>query len=239
MLSKALSDPFDFRHPETLKNAFSPLTIMMLGAYFNPVDPDPQKVAAGILNFKNHLQIAKAMGASCVGSETGSLMGTPWGYVPKNHQPQTLEKVIDVFRELVAEAEANDTFVAAEGAYNHVAYGPLQIKTLLDRIHNPRLKVIVDLFNFLHVGNHREHLSLLDQCLSLFPDRIIIFHLKDYRIVEGALKQVGLGQGLMDYPAIISRIQHSIPNAWLVFEGVTKADIPASFAYINQLIHKE
>jgi len=239
VIPKALSDPFDYQSPEKYRHIFSPLKIMMLGAYFNPVDPDFDKVTLGIHNFKKHLQIAKGLGALCVGSETGSLMGTPWGYVPENHRPETLARVIDIFHELVLFAEKHDTYVAVEGAYNHVAYDPQQIKIMLDAIQHPRLRVVVDLFNFLHPGNHQEHLALLDRSLSLFQEKIIILHLKDYQIENGVITQVGLGKGLMDYPSIISRIKRKLPHVHLIFEGVKGDDIASSFQYISQLINKE
>jgi sugar phosphate isomerase/epimerase len=166
-------------------------------------------------------------------------MGMPWGYHPDNHQPETLKKVIRVFQDLVITAEANDSFVAVEGAFNHVAYNPEKIRILLDQINHPRLKVIVDLFNFLHPGNVDQQLAILDECLGLFPEQILIFHLKDFVVDQGRLRQVGLGQGQMKYPDVIARIKRITPNAFLIFEGVTGDDIQPSVAYINQLLSKE
>ena len=239
VISKALSTPADLNRPDLVRQALGPMKIMMLGAYFNPVHPDQNLVQKGISDFKAHLAIAKQLKANCVGSETGSLMGTPWGYHPDNHQPEILDKVIRIFQDLVATAEEVDGVVAVEGAFNHVAYNPEKIRILLDQIHHPRLKVIVDLFNFLHPGNVDQQLSILDECLRLFPEQILIFHLKDFVVEQGRLRQVGLGQGRMKYPEIIARIKRITPNAFLIFEGVTGNDIQPSVDYINQLLSKE
>ena len=46
---------------------------------------------------------------------------------------------------------------------------------------------------------------------------------------------MGLGQGLMDYPYLIKTIKENVPDAVLVFEGVTGDDIKSSREYIGEL----
>ncbi len=236
---KALTSNVDFSNLDDLKKSFSNLKIMMLGAYFNPVHPNQEKVSDGVSYFKEHLKIANKLNADFVGSETGSLMGDPWGYVPENHNESTLESVIDIFRDLTACAEKYDSFVAIEGAYQHVAFAPEVIKTILDRIASPNLKVTIDLYNFLHIGNYEQRMDIFDRCFKYLKDDIVIYHLKDFIVDTGALRQVGLGKGLMDYPVIIRRIKRETPNAYLVFEGVTGEDIKTSLEYISRLVREE
>ena len=68
--------------------------IALLGAYFNPVHPDEEKIKKGIAVFKDYLKTAKAFGCNVVGSETGSYMGEPWVYHPMNHSDEALERVV-------------------------------------------------------------------------------------------------------------------------------------------------
>ncbi len=239
VFSKALSQPVDFTDVSLIRKAFRKLKIMMLGAYFNPVHPDLDVVKAGIANFKKHLQIARSLECDLVGSETGSLMGSPWGYLPENHEEGTLEKVIAVFGDLVKIAKSEEVNVAIEGAWAHVAYSPQRIRTVLDRIDSPNLKVTVDLFNYLYPGNHEERMEILAQCFDLFRDRIRIFHLKDYIVREGKLVQVGLGKGIMDWNAIIRSIRKQTPEAYLIFEGVTGDDIKTSYELISRIVKEE
>ena len=51
--------------------------IALIGAYFNPVHPNGEKVQKGIKVFKDYLDCAKSIGCSFVGSETGSYNGDP------------------------------------------------------------------------------------------------------------------------------------------------------------------
>ncbi|PKK96848.1 MAG: hypothetical protein CVV58_04295, partial [Tenericutes bacterium HGW-Tenericutes-3] len=151
VFKKALIDPVDTNDLSIIKSAFADLKIMMLGAYFNPVHPKYDQVVQGISYFNEMLSIANEIGASYVGSETGSLMGSPWGYVKENHSLTTLKQVTLVFRELVAKAKLHHSCVAIEGAYNHVACDPERIKYIVDQINSPYLKVTIDLFNFLNL----------------------------------------------------------------------------------------
>ena len=54
--------------------------IPLIGAYFNPVHPNEEKINRGIAVFKDYLRYAKNFGCSVVGSETGSYNGDPWIY---------------------------------------------------------------------------------------------------------------------------------------------------------------
>ena len=51
--------------------------IALIGAYFNPVHPNEEKVNHGEEMFKEYLSLSKSLGCSIVGSETGSFMGDP------------------------------------------------------------------------------------------------------------------------------------------------------------------
>lgn len=237
--AKALDGPFSIEHADNLSEAFSGLELMMLGAYFNPIHPDLAVVKEGIAHFKKMLQISGPLSALCVGTETGSLMGSPWGYVPRNHAPETLERVIRVFRELADYAGGTGGIVAIEGAWAHAAYSPEKIRAILDAVASPHLKVVLDLFNFLNPANHEDRMNLFERSLSALGDDILIYHLKDYVVEDGVLKQVGLGKGLMDFPALLHRITERTPDARLVFEGVTGEDIVSSFDLIASLVRKE
>lgn len=82
-------------------------------------------------------------------------------------------------------------------------------------------------------------MNIFKKSLELLGDYIVIFHFKDFIIEEGKLKQVGLGQGLMDYPKLIELITKNNPNAYLIFEGVVGDDIKTSNELITNLLKKE
>ncbi|MFA5006786.1 MAG: sugar phosphate isomerase/epimerase family protein [Candidatus Izemoplasmatales bacterium] len=235
---KALSEPFSTSHAEAVARALDGLEVTMLGGYFNPVHPDPDIVREGIVRFRRMLDASGPLGALYVGTETGSLMGSPWGYVPRNHAPETFSRVVDVVRGLADYAGSAGATVAIEGAWAHVAYSPEKVRELLDAVQSPNLKAIVDLFNFLNPANHEDRDAIFDRCLGALSADIVVFHLKDYVFADGVLSQVGLGKGLMDFPSIMRRIRAACPDARLVFEGVVGDDLQPSFDLISRLLHE-
>jgi sugar phosphate isomerase/epimerase len=238
VFSKAINHSIDFSDLKDIKQAFQD-DIMMLGAYFNPVHPNHVEVEKGIENFKKHLEIAQSLNTRYVGTETGSLMGSPWGYVKENHDLETLNSVCHVFKDLVKHAEKSGSILTIEGAYAHVAYSPKKVKYLLDELQSPSVKVIVDLYNFLHIGNYQQRNEIFLEAIHLLSKDIVIFHLKDFIVENGTLKQVGLGQGLMDYPWMISTIKKHFKDVFLIFEGVVGEDIKTSLTLIKSLLERE
>jgi sugar phosphate isomerase/epimerase len=235
VLSKALTETIDLTDPTTFPNALQTVPIDVLGGYFNMVHPDSAVVEAGIRQFEDLLQVQHELNASCVASETGSRMGSPWGYHPDNHSETSFQAVLKIVKRLVKTAETSDSTVAIEGAFAHVVHRPVRMARLLEAIPSVHLKVIVDLYNYLYIDNHEHHVSILKECLALFGSRIHAFHLKDYRIENDQLVQVGLGDGLMRYDAILPLIEAACPDAPLIFEGVKKEDMNRSVAFIRGL----
>lgn len=213
--------------------------IPLLGAYFNPIHSNPTKVKDSIEKFKAHLRVAPWFQAKLVGSETGSFNDDKWTYHPDNRHIEVLDRVVEVFQELVDVAKEVGVNVAVEGANGHVAYNPQAIHYMLNKIQSPHLRVIVDVYNFLNAENTDQHTQIFDECIALFADKIDVFHLKDFVLEENKLKQVPPGKGWMNYPYLLSQITKHCPNAYLIFEGVDASDIDASKAFIQSLLKEE
>lgn len=209
------------------------LDILMLGAYFNPVHSDWSKVDASINKFKEHLQFANKFHTKYVGTETGSFNDDQWTYNPKNRTSEALNSVAASFGLLAQYAKIYDSNMAIEGAYGHVCYTPHILKELVDQIDNGNVYYIVDVYNYLYIGNYNEQNQIFDECLKEFGDKIVIFHIKDFVVENGALHQVGLGQGIMDFSYMIPKIKKNYPNAYLIFEGLKPEDMQSSYDFIR------
>ena len=222
---------------ETLKNVNK--TIPLIGAYFNPVHPNLEKRAAGVALFKEYIDYAKALGASYVGSETGSCLGEPWAYHPDNRTEGSYATVVETFRSLADYAAQRGVNIAMEGAFGHVAYCPEMLDELVRRIDRKNIGIIFDLYNYLAPENYREAYDILDRGLSIFGDRILLFHIKDFVVTEdGSLKQVSVGQGILDFDKILEKIYRHNPDALLVFEGTVGDGLPESIRFIKEKIKK-
>jgi sugar phosphate isomerase/epimerase len=212
----------------------------MLGAYFNPVHSNKELVKDTIERFKEYLSYCNLFDCKYVGSETGSFNDDKWTYNPLNRTEEALNKDIEIFKELANCAKEYNANIALEGAYGHCMYTPSQLNKLVSAIDNNHVKVTVDIFNYLDISAYdtKTQHQMLDDSIKFFKDKIVIYHLKDFIVdtENNKLKQVGLGEGIMDLKYIIETAKKETPNALLVFEGCPKDKMVSSYNYIKSLL---
>lgn len=208
------------------------VAIAMVGSYYNMIDDEVAE--EGTLRFKEYLKQVKALGGQLVGTETGSYMKN-WTYHPDNHSEEALQRVIKVFKDLVAEAEKLGVNVGIEGAYHHVVSTPKRLKQVLDAVDSPNLKVILDPYNFIYPGNYQTCHQIIDEAFELYGDAIVLIHAKDYVVDGDELKMVGIGDGIMDYQHIAAKVKATQQDIAIITEGVTGEDLPRSLAFLRRL----
>ena len=212
--------------------------IPLIGAYFNPVHPNEEKIERGIAIFKNYIDVAEELGCDFIGSETGSYNGEPWVYHPMTHSDEALDRVIKTFGELAQHAATQHKCIAMEGAFGHVCHTPERLDEAIRRIGKSNIRVIFDLYNYLDISNVDQAYDILDRGLSIFGRRILLFHIKDFVIEETKLRQVGVGRGVLDFDKILKKIYDHNPHAILVLEGTTGADIDYAVSFLHKKINE-
>lgn len=213
------------------KNAMIPL----VGAYFNPVHSNREKAARCEAVFAEYLRYCRSMGCDTVGSETGSYNDEPWIYHPRNRTEEAYRTVAETFSRLCDVAADQGSAVAVEGAAGHVCYDVDTLARVRKMIGQPT-KVIFDLYNYMDESNQSDYLNILDKGLDVFGGEILLFHMKDCKLLNGAApKQVPLGTGDLDMTAILSRIKAYDKNAVLTLEGTTGGDISHAVNTIKEI----
>lgn len=209
------------------------ISVAMIGAYFNMIHPDEEKRADGVEYFKWCMETGKVFDCALIGSETGSANGDKWTYNEYNHTQEAYEIVRNTVSELKKYGNIFKTRPIIEGAYAHTIYEPELLYRLIQE--TGINDVTVDIYNYLNIENYKQADEIFDCCMKLFKDKIRVFHLKDFNVVDGKLVQCGIGQGIMNWKYYISRIKEEVSDAALILEGVTGADIETSIQYIRRL----
>lgn len=209
------------------------ISVGLIGAYFNPVHSDKEKVARCKAIFKEYLLYGAALGCRVVGSETGSFNDDKWTYHPLNRTEAALDRVIETFGELASYAKSVGAFVGMEGAAGHVCWNVATLKRAIDGIGADNIKVIFDIYNYLDASNYRSYLDILDEGLETFAGNIHVFHIKDCVFEDGKLKQVAPGKGMFDFDKVLGKIKAYDENAVLVLEGTTGDDIVPCTEFIR------
>ena len=215
------------RRAEEIGKAFSDAgkCVSLVGAYFNPIHENKQKVWDGLDIFSDYLHVCKALGCDTVGSETGSCNNDEWTYHPGNRTEASLQGVVRAFSQLCELAAGCGSTVAMEGCAGHVCY---DVDTLARarKMIGQKTKVIFDLYNFMDADNQGDYLTILDKGLETFAGDIQVFHMKDCFLANGQKPvQTPFGKGGLDLHAILRRIKAYDPNAALVLEETTGDDI--------------
>lgn len=209
------------------------IKVGLIGAYFNPVHSDREKVERCKAIFKEYLKYSHLLGCPVVGSETGSFNDDKWTYNPLNRTEEALQRVIATFRELAEYAKSVNACVGMEGAAGHVCYDVKTLKRAVDAIAADNIKIIFDIYNYLDASNYQNYLDILDEGLKTFAGNILVFHIKDCVFTEGKLKQVAPGKGMFDFDKILGKIKAYDKNAILVLEGTTGDDIVPCTEFIK------
>lgn len=211
--------------------------IPILGAYFNPVHSNKEKVALGAEKYADHLRHARDFGALYVSSETGSYNDEPWTYNPKNQTEEAFQEVKKIFLPLARTAREADSTMVIEGAWGHCMFCPEQLNRLYEELsveHQGHMKIIVDMLNYLYIGNYKSREKIFETAMSLFKGKIAAFHIKDFKVDGDKLVEVPIGDGLMGWTEFLPFIKKEVPDAFLVFEGVH--DVPKSLKFVRSIV---
>ena len=193
-------------------------TVALVGAYFNPIHANEEKVASGLEIFSDYLAVCHALGCDTVGSETGSRNNDEWTYHPENRTEESLQGVVRAFSQLCDVAADQKSWVAMEGCAGHVCYDVDTLARARKMIGKPT-RVIFDLYNYLDADNQGDYLDILDRGLDVFGGDIQVFHMKDCILQNGKKPlQTPFGQGGLDLEAILGRIKAYDRDAVLVLE---------------------
>lgn len=200
-------------------------SVNLVGAYFNPIHENKQKVRDGLEIFSDYLRVCKALGCDTVGSETGSRNNDQWTYHPGNRTGESLQGAVRAFSQLCDVAADHGSHVAIEGCAGHVCWDVDTLARARKMIGKPT-RVIFDLYNFMDADNQGDYLKILEKGLDAFAGEIQVFHMKDCILQNGSKPlQTPFGQGGLDMRAILGRIKAYDQNAVLVLEETTAPHI--------------
>ncbi len=133
-------------------------------------------------------------------------------------------------------AKKHGACVGIEGAYGHVCYTPDVLAEVIKAIDRDNIRVIFDLFNYLSDSNYKSAYDLLGRAHELFGKQILLYHVKDFTATDGAVRQCGVGRGVLNYRRILKEIYAVNPDAILVLEDTTGENIYFAVNYLKEIL---
>jgi len=208
------------------------LDIAVLGCYFNMGHPDPAERSSGAGFFREHLEAAADFGCRIVATETGSLRAD-YGKDPENGGERAFAVFMRTLEPLVEEAERAGAFVCIEPVAGHIVNSPGRAARVFAEMGSRSLKAVFDPVNLLTPENLPGQRGILEECIELWGDRIMVLHAKDCVPEGGDMKVVPPGEGVLDYPFLAKLLAARKPIAHVIIENCAPSALARSVSRLG------
>jgi sugar phosphate isomerase/epimerase len=202
--------------------------IAEVGAWSNPISPDPQTRTTAIRFCQEQLALADRIGARCCVNIAGS-RGERWdGPHPHNLTRDTFDLIVETVRQIVDAVNPTRTFYTLETmpwAYPDSADAYLDLIRAVDR---ERFAVHLDPVNLISSPQRfYRNDDLIRDCFRKLGPYIQSCHAKDIRLGDALtvhLDEVRPGTGALDYRTYLQELTKLDPDTPLMLEHLPTAE---------------
>ena len=205
----------------------------LLSCYINMIHPDLVQREQLLQRFEAYLEHASYFGASMVASETGCVL-PEIQYTEENFTEEAFNELIPVIKRLVETGEKYQMLVGIEPGLNHPLYSLERVEQLLAAVKSDYLGIILDPTNLIRSDNYHEQVKIVEAAFESFGEKIVAVHLKDFVIQEGQVVPVNLGEGQINYRAILNIIEKYRPLSYVVLEETKDNGIAMGLKLIRE-----
>lgn len=220
------------------------IVIAEVGAWSNPMAPDPKERAAGLEKCKACLLLADKIGARCCVNIAGSL-GPKWdGPHPDNLTDTAFERIVATTREIIDAVKPTRTHFTLETMPYMIPDSADAYVRLIQAIDRPAFAVHWDPVNLVS-SPQRYYLSgdLVREFVEKLGPHIKSCHAKDIILREALtvhLDEIQPGKGGFDYTAYLRALQTLDPDLPLMLEHLaTEPEYVQAAEYIRGVAQKE
>jgi sugar phosphate isomerase/epimerase len=208
------------------------ITIAAVSGTFNMIDPVRERRHAGMRRLGQLAGACAALGTRIITLCTGTRdPDDMWRGHPANGRPDAWADLLTAMERALLLAEDHDLWLAVEPETANVVDSPARARRLLDELRSPRVKIIIDPANLFHAEDLPRQRAILDATFDLLGPDIVLAHAKDVRVVDGAVRHVAAGTGVLDYAHYLSLLsQVSVP---LIMHGLAESEVGRALAFLR------
>lgn len=208
--------------------------IAVLGCYLNLANPNEDKLAETLKQYKAQIRFAATLGAGVVGTETGA-PNEAYAYERACHTQEALNLFIHNLSKVVEYAEQMGVIVAIEPVYRHIVYNAKKAREVLNTIQSPNLQIILDPVNLLDTCNYRQQKDIVKEAIDVLGEDVAVVHIKDYQITAKGICDAAAGTGEMDYSDLMSFMKKEKPYIHATLENTVPQNAVAARKLIEEL----
>ena len=220
--------------------------VAILGCYINPVHPDPDALEKELAKFENGIDVANALGAGLVATETGSLdarnIRCEDTWTDKNWS-----RFLKIIERLLTRAVKNDVVMAIEAvADKNTVDTPERMFRVMETFKSPNLRCLFDAVNIMPIKGVDDFGSWYDEALSMLAPYISAMHLKDYVWADfmpnypyatPPVKKgnIAIGEGLFPWKTVFGLYKkYGLTDLPMTLENFNPATLSRSLDYIEK-----
>lgn len=198
------------------------IIIAEVGAWSNPLSPDPAVRAAALDKCKASLLLAERIGACCCVNIAGSC-GEKWdGPHPADLTPETFERIVATVREIIDAVQPRQTVYALETMPWMYPDSLESYQALLKAIDRPGFGVHFDPVNLINSPErYFRNDELIRACVAALGPQIRSVHVKDIQLANRLtvhLDEARPGQGGLDLRMLLRELNKLAPTLPIMLE---------------------
>jgi sugar phosphate isomerase/epimerase len=208
------------------------ITIAAVSGTFNMIDPVPERRDVGGHRLGQLAGACALLGTKVITLCTGTRdPDDMWRGHPANGRPDAWADLLASMERALAIAEEHDLWLAVEPETANVVDSAAKARRLLDELRSPRVKIIIDPANLFRAEDLPQQRAILDAAFDQLGPDIVLAHAKDVRVVDGMVRHVTVGTGVLDYPHYLALLrQLPVP---LIVHGLAEAEVGRALAFLR------
>jgi len=219
------------------------IIIAEVGAWSNPLDPDPAKAAAAVEKCTRSLDLAERLGARCCVNIAGSRNPGRWdGPHPDNLTKDTFDLIVQTVRRIIDAVKPRRTFYTLEPMPWIFPSSADEYLDLLGAIDRPAAAVHLDPVNMVNCPSRAYRTGdFLRECFAKLGPRIRGCHAKDIVLRETLtvhLEECLPGTGVLDWPVFLRELAKLERDTPLLIEHLPRESYPAAAANIRDIARR-
>ncbi len=207
------------------------VAIAAVSGTYNMIHPDPAVRALGHQRLEVLAAAAAAMPVRLITLCTGTRdAGDQWRAHPDNDNAGAWADLLASMANAAAIAERHDIDLGIEPELGNVVSSAAKARRLIDQIGSSRLKIVLDPANLFERETVERQRDIVAAAIDRLADRIVMAHAKDRNAAGGFITA---GQGVLDYPHFLSRLQAAGFNGPLVTHGLAAHEAPEVAVFLR------
>ena len=220
------------------------IVIAEVGAWSNPLSPDPEEASAALEKCKASLSLAERIGARCCVNITGS-RGKKWdGPDFADLTEETFDQIVSVVRDIIDTVEPTRSYYTLETMPWMYPDSPDAYLRLIEAIDRTGFAVHLDPVNLL--GSPHLYFSngrLIEECLKKLGAHIKSCHAKDILLrgdLTVHLDEIRPGMGNLDYATFLKGLSQLDADIPLMLEHLPdEEEYDAAASHIREVATNE